>query len=125
MPESDPLSDVLRHVQFRAAVYYYVNLRSAWAVEASPSAEVASAVLPGATHVMEFHVVAKGAGWACVEGQKPVRVAAGDVIVFPHGDAHVLCSDLDLRPMRRDPAWVRASATEPRPIPITYHRGLV
>lgn len=120
---SDPLSDVLRHVQIRAAVFYYVNLGPSWAVEASSASHIAAAVLPGATQVMEFHLFARGAGWACVDGLDPVRIAEGDIVVFPQGDQHVLCSDLSIRPFRRDPAWVRSTATQPRPMPITYHQG--
>lgn len=120
---SDPLSDVLRHVQIRAAVFYYVNLGDTWAMEASPAAHIAAAVLPGATQVMEFHLIARGSGWACVDGAQPVRISAGDIVVFPQGDQHVLCSDLSIRPLSRDPAWVRDSTVHPRPMPITYHQG--
>jgi AraC-like DNA-binding protein len=120
---TDPLSDVLRHVQFRAAVFYYVNLGPTWAIEASPSAHIASAVLPGASHVMEFHVVARGGGWACVDGLAPVRIERGDIVVFPQGDAHVMCSSTDVSPLRRPSTWVQESAAQPRPIPITYHGG--
>lgn len=120
---TDPLSDVLRHVQFRAAVFYYVSLGATWAMEASPSAHIASAVLPGSSHVMEFHVVARGGAWACVEGLAPVRLERGDIVVFPQGDAHVMCSSIEVMPLRREASWVRETATQPRPIPITYHRG--
>ena len=122
-PASDPLSDVLRHVQFRASVFYYVNLWATWAVEAMPARQIASVVLPGVSQVMEFHLVAKGSGWARVEGMPPVPLAAGDIVVFPHGDPHVLCSTLDTRPVLREATWVRTSADEPRPIPIVYQRG--
>jgi len=32
---------------------------------------------------MEYHVVTKGAAWSAVAGQKHVRLAAGDIVMFP------------------------------------------
>lgn len=121
---ADPLSDVLRHVQIRAAVFYYVNLGDTWAVEASSAAHIAAAVLPGASQVMEFHLIARGSGWACVDGVEPMPISAGDIVVFPHGDRHVLCSDPGIRPVSRDVDWVKESTMHSRPMPITYHRGV-
>ena len=59
----DTLSDLLRAVRLRGAVFYYVSNWDDWAAEAPPAREIAAAVLPGAEHVMEFHLVARGSGW--------------------------------------------------------------
>jgi AraC family transcriptional activator of mtrCDE len=37
-----------------------------------------------------FHIVIKGACWVERPGQKPVRLEVGDVLLLPHGDAHVV-----------------------------------
>jgi AraC-like DNA-binding protein len=72
---------------------------------------------------MEYHVITRGSGWAAVVGQPPVRLAQGDIVLFPHGDAHVMSSAPDLRPPRSDgdPAWYFATRDVPKPIPISYH----
>ena len=75
----DILSDVLRGVRLRGAVFYYMSYGGQWAAEAPPAPEIAAAVMPGVDHVMEFHVVTKGAGWAAIVGQSPVRLEAGDI----------------------------------------------
>jgi hypothetical protein len=49
-----------------------------------PAGEIAAAVIPGAEHVMEFHMVVKGRGWAAIRGETPVRLEAGDIVLFPH-----------------------------------------
>jgi len=116
----DILSDVLRSVRLRAAVFYYMSCGSDWAAEAPSSAEVAAAVMPGAEHVMEFHVVTKGDAWAAVSGQQPVRLGEGDIIMFPHGDAHVLSSAPGVRPVPADPGWTFAHKDDPRPIPVNH-----
>lgn len=83
--------------------------------------EIAGAVIPGAEHVMEYHVITKGCGWAAIVGEPPVRLGTGDVVMFPHGDAHVLSSAPGVRPTRISPDWVYATRNDPKPIPIVFH----
>jgi AraC-like DNA-binding protein len=93
----DLLSDVLRSVRLRGALYFHVSGTRDWAAEAPPSREIAAAVMPGSEHVIEFHAVISGAGWGAAVGGEPVRLGAGDIILFPHGDAHVISSAPGLR----------------------------
>lgn len=116
----DILSDVLRSVRLRAAVFYYMSYGQAWAAEAPPAQAIAAAVMPDSEHVMEFHVVTKGEGWGAIVGQQPVRLSEGDILMFPHGDPHVMSSAPGLRPHRFDPDWVAAHGNDARPIPINY-----
>lgn len=120
----DALSDLLRTVRLKGAVFYHVSFGERWAAEAPPSTEIAAAVMPGAEHVMEYHMMVKGTGWAQVTGGSPVRLKAGDVVIFPHGDGHVLSSSLDVTPHRRDADWVLATRDVPKPMPICYHHGV-
>jgi AraC-like DNA-binding protein len=93
----DILSDVLRKVRLRGAVYYYVCGHSSWAAEAPASREIAAAVMPDSEHVMEYHVLMQGTCWGAIVGEPPVRVAAGDIVLFPQGDPHVLSSAPGMR----------------------------
>ena len=95
--KQDTLSDVLRNVRLRGALYFSVSGTRDWAAEAPPSREIAAAVMPGAEHVMEFHLVLSGACWASAVGGKPVQLAAGDLVIFPHGDPHVVSSSPGMR----------------------------
>ena len=117
---TDTLSDVLRSVRLRGAVFYYLSFDQEWAVEAPPAVEIADAVIPMAEHVMEYHVMTKGSGWAAIVGESPVRLAPGDIVMFPHGDAHVLSSGPGIRPTRIDPDWVYATRYDPKPIPVVF-----
>jgi AraC-like DNA-binding protein len=116
----DTLSDVLRSVRLRGAVFYYVSGGRDWAAEAPPSKDIAPAVMAGVDHVMEYHVVAHGDCWCAVVGEKPVRLAAGDIVVFPQGDAHVLSSAPG---MRADPnvSWYYETKIEQLPFRVAYH----
>jgi len=117
----DTLSEVLRSVRLRGAVFYYLGFGHEWAVEAPPAKEIAGAVIPGAEHVMEYHVITKGSGWAAIVGEPPVRLETGDIAMFPHGDTHVLSSAPGIRPTPMDPEWVYATRDDPKPIPIVFH----
>ena len=93
----DILSEVLRSVRLHGAVFFYVHGGRAWAAEAPASRDIAAAVMPGTEHVMEYHVVTRGNCWAAIVGEKPVRMQAGDIVLFPHGDPHVLSSAPGMR----------------------------
>jgi len=93
----DILSDVLRSVRLRGALFYYVSGGHDWVAEAPPSREIAAAVMPDAEHVMEYHVVTRGNCWGAIVGQAPVRLDTGDIVLFPHGDAHVISSAPGMR----------------------------
>jgi AraC-like DNA-binding protein len=116
----DTLSDVLRAIRLRGAIFYNVSGGGEWAAEAPPAREIAAAVMHDVEHVMEYHYFTRGGGWAAIVGESPVRLAEGDIVMFPHGDPHVLSSAPGLRPAQPDdPAWVRATRNDPKPIPIT------
>lgn len=116
--ERDILSDVLRGIRLRGAVFYDYGFGEEWAAEAPAAVEIAPLLLPGAEHVMEYHVLLRGGGWATVAGQPLVRLAEGDAVVLPHGDRHVLSSRPGLRPRAFDIAWACAHRHDPRPVPF-------
>jgi AraC-like DNA-binding protein len=119
----DTLSDVLRTVRLRGAIFYYVNLLGEWVAEAPASRTIADAVLPGSEHVIEYHMMVKGNGWAATDGVPPLRLSGGDIVVFPHGDAHILSSAPGLRAPQDQSEWIFATRNAPKPIAVTYHRG--
>lgn len=88
----DPLSDVLRVVRLTGAYFYLVEASAPWSVAATAARELAPRVLPDSEHLISYHVVTSGSCWGGVEGQAQVYLQTGDVIVFPHGDAHFMSS---------------------------------
>lgn len=123
--QRDILSDLLRSVRLRGAIFYYVSYSGPWAAQTQPAAEIAGAVLPGCEHVMEFHMIAKGDGWAAIKGQPPVRLAKGDIVMFPQGDAHVMSSAPGLTPEKRETEWVLSQKDMPKPIAVSNANGIV
>jgi AraC-like DNA-binding protein len=88
----DPVSDVLRAVRLTGAYFYLVEAAPPWAVATVAARELAPRVLPDAEHLVSFHVLVSGSCRGGLDGEAPVRMEPGDVLVFPHGDAHVMTS---------------------------------
>ncbi|SAK55995.1 AraC family transcriptional regulator [Caballeronia glebae] len=114
----DILSDVLRTVRLRGALFFHVSGNRSWAAEAPPASDIASIVMPECEHVMEYHVVTRGSCWGAIVGEAPVRLASGDIIVFPHGDAHVISSAPGIRAEIDVAAW--SAKIDQLPFTLTY-----
>jgi AraC-like DNA-binding protein len=122
----DPLSDVLRSVRLRGAVFWYVCCRDEWVAEAPATREIADLVMPGAEHVLAYHLIAKGASWAATDGLPPARLGPGDIVMFPRGDAHVLSSAPGMRaPPAGDRDWLIATRDSGKPMPVAYDGGVI
>jgi AraC-like DNA-binding protein len=95
---ADPLSAVLRAVRLRGAVFFLVDASPPWVTEAPSGDVLAPHLMPGVQHLIEYHVVKRGKCFGGLIGGPSIELSAGDVIVFPHGDRHVMSSAPDLRP---------------------------
>ena len=61
---SDTLSDVLRAVRLKGAIFFSIHASYPWVIESPRSAVLAPHVMPGAQHVIAYHVVASGGCYA-------------------------------------------------------------
>jgi AraC-like DNA-binding protein len=95
--EVDVLSDVLRTVRLTGALFFPLQASSPWADQIPSATVFAPAVLPGAQHVVSYHIVTQGACWATLPDSPPVRLEAGDIFVVPHGDPYVMSSAPGMR----------------------------
>ncbi len=94
----DVLSDVLRVVRLTSAVFFTARLSSPWSIESPPADQLARSLRLRAESIALFHVLVEGQCWFSMEGHAPLRLEAGDVIIFPHGDAHVMSSHIGAKP---------------------------
>jgi len=120
----DPLSDVLRSVRLRGAMFYYVSCRDRWVAETPGAADLARVLGPDAEHVMAYHFVVRGEGWAAADGEAPVRLASGDIVAFPRGDAHVLSSAPGMHAPPANSDWEVVVRNAPGPILLALHDGV-
>jgi AraC-like DNA-binding protein len=113
----DPLSDVLRAVRLNGAYFYLVEAGGPWSAAAVAARELVPRILPDAEHLISYHVLISGSCWGGLEGAAQVLMRPGDVIVFPHGDPHLMSSDAGCR---ADPGVLDAS---PQRFPGTVYLG--
>ena len=93
----DPLSDLLRVVRLDGAYFFGVEATDPWSVETAAARELSPRILPAAEHLISYHILTGGRCYGGVRGEDQVELVAGDVIVFPHGDAHTMSSAPGLR----------------------------
>lgn len=95
---TDPLSDVLRMVKLTGAVFHLVDASFPWGVEIPPAHAYASIILPRAQHIVSYHIILKGSGWAVIPGIASTWFEAGDILVLAHGEPYSLLSTPDQAP---------------------------
>ena len=111
----DALSDVLRAVRLTGATFFDVVARAPWCAEQPTREQVLPKILPGAEHLISYHVVIEGECYAAVIGGEPVHLTAGEVVVFTKGDAHVMSSAPGMRAQPVTQEEVDAASAGPLP----------
>ncbi len=88
----DALSETLRVVRLVGAIFINAKFTAPWCYQ-SPSADLAAPFLePGAERVVIFHLITEGECYVELGNEPPLRLMAGDVVLFPQGDAHRMSS---------------------------------
>ena len=96
----DALSDVLKSLRLEGAVYINAEFTAPWCVQAKFGLASVLARLSAAEHVVFFHFLTEG---GCkvrlADGTEALDVAAGDLVLFPKENQHLIGSDLQLAPV--------------------------
>jgi AraC-like DNA-binding protein len=120
----DVLSEVLSAIHLTGSVFFDITAASPWVAEAPPSAQIADAVMPGAQHAIEYHVITRGACWiSLVDGEpfEPMELNEGDIVVVPHGEPHTLSSSPG---MRAEPnLGIHRRPEDDRTLPFQFKTG--
>jgi AraC-like DNA-binding protein len=99
----DTLSDILRALRITSGFFLEAEFTAPWCIDSSPRREAVRKILPNAEHVAVYHVVTEGTCRVRLLGEHTARtLAAGDLILFPQSEAHLLGSDLQLAPVQAE-----------------------
>ncbi len=90
----DVLSDVLRVVRLQGALFLNAEFHEPWCVAAPGGADLSRILAPGREHVAICHLIVEGRCWAGLQEGNTLPLEAGDVVVLPHGDPHLLGSGM-------------------------------
>ena len=117
---ADALSDVLRTVRLTGAAFFNVVAKAPWVAEQPPREMILPNILPGAGHLIAYHVITEGHCFANIVGGEPVELEAGEIIVFTKGDPHVMSSSPRMRADPVAPSALDAVSGSQLPFLINY-----
>jgi AraC-like DNA-binding protein len=95
----DVLSEVLRVVKLEGALFFNAEFSAPWCISSSRSAAIAPYLSPGAGHLIIYHFLTEGRAYARLADGRREQLAAGDIVIFPHGNAHLLGNGAPERPV--------------------------
>jgi len=94
----DVLSTVLKTVKLEGAMFYNAEFSAPWSLRSPPSCLVASYLSREPRHVIIYHLLTHGRAYANVEDGPRLSLSAGDIVVFPHGDPHLMGNGREVEP---------------------------
>ena len=96
----DVLSEVLKAVKLDGAFFYNAEFSAPWCVRTPASCIVAPHLSRAPGHVIIFHLLTEGRCYAYVAGdERRVEINAGDIVIFPHGDPHIMGNGAPVKPV--------------------------
>jgi AraC-like DNA-binding protein len=82
----DALSEVLRLARFSASVALDATAHAPWSVS-----------IPASSSLARAHIVLDAGAHLTLAGEAPVALEGGELVLMPHGDAHLLGSEGEAR----------------------------
>jgi AraC-like DNA-binding protein len=86
----DVLSEVLRAVKLEGALFFNAEFSAPWCISNSGVKGLAPFLSHTSGHLIIYHLLTEGRAYTNLPEGKPVELAAGDIVVYPHADAHLL-----------------------------------
>lgn len=95
----DPFSEVLRSVRLTGGVFLDSHFTAPWAVLTNVTATDCRLSATRGVQLIAYHFIVDGQLFITVEGEPPIEVRAGEVVLLPRNDVHTLGSTPGLAPM--------------------------
>lgn len=86
----DVLSEVLRVVRLQGALFYNAEFSSPWSVCAAGSHDLARYFRTQSERVIVYHLLTEGRATVRLDSGDHLSLEAGDIVMIPHGDRHVV-----------------------------------
>lgn len=95
----DAFSEVLSGVRLKGAIFFRAEFSAPWRLATPHCRLLAPTLAPDAPHMAVYHFVVEGVAHASLEDGTSVALSPGDIVVFPHGDPHVLSAGASATPI--------------------------
>ena len=86
----DALSGALNSVRMTGAIFYRAECTSPWGVAIPPLREYAHLLSPETERMVSYHLITEGDAVVRFGTGQEVPITAGEVLIVPHGDPHVI-----------------------------------
>src|SRR5262249_9772564 len=83
-------------------IFFNARFTAPWCIASPAEASLARTLGLSADRVLLYHYMLEGSCLITLEGMAPLRLGAGEIIVFPHGDAHTMASSTAAQPQQMD-----------------------
>src|SRR5215213_2200817 len=98
----DAVEDILDSLLLTGGVVVDARAQGDWCMISQFTPESCARYFPVPGTLIGYHYIRTGSVWAEVQGQKPVYVEEGTILVFPRNDRHWLYSRAGLTPIDAD-----------------------
>lgn len=88
----DPLSQVLGSVRLTGGVFLEARFTAPWCTLSQITAEDIQPFVPAPGQIIAYHFVVGGRLLCSVDGEAPLEVGTGEVVLMPRNDRHMLAS---------------------------------
>src|SRR5262245_11571050 len=95
----DVLSEVLRVVKLEGALFFNAEFSAPWCLNSARSTTMAPYLSPAAGHLILYHFLTEGRAYVKLPNGKREELTAGDIVIFPHGDANILGNGSPIPPV--------------------------
>ena len=92
----DPLSSVLGMIRLSGAVFLDNHFTAPWAVLSSVTPQDYAPYHLNPRQLVGYHLIVEGSAYVALPDSEPVIAKAGDAIIIPRNDPHVMASALDV-----------------------------
>lgn len=106
----DVLSSVLGSIHLESGAFARPVMRAPWGVQFEHD-RLADRLGADGNRLAAFHAMVRGSAFLRMEGKAPISVSAGDLLVFPRADDHIMSDTVD-RPAVPIGALIEAAGSE-------------
>jgi AraC-like DNA-binding protein len=93
---ADPLSDVLRSVRLNGGVFLDARFTAPWCVSSQVIAADCKPILRNPSQMISYHYMTEGQMQISVADGVPMTIKAGELVLLPRNDPHVIGSAQNL-----------------------------